>query len=177
MTTLVDDLLLLARLDSGRPLSTDEVDLTLLVIDAVTDAHVAGPRHRWQLDLPDGAGDRSPGDAARLHQVLANLLANARTHTPAGTTVDTVAAPSDDDRAVIRVTDDGPGIPGRPAAGGLRPVRPGRLLPLPRAPAAPAWAWPSSSAVVDAHGGRVEVASHPGHTAFTVWLPVHQPGK
>jgi len=86
MTTLVDDLLLLARLDSGRPLSADEVDLTLVVMDAVSDARVAGPTHRWQLDLPEEPVT-TIGDSARLHQVLANLLANARTHTPAGTTV------------------------------------------------------------------------------------------
>jgi len=68
MTTLVDDLLLLARLDSGRPLSADEVDLTMLAVDAVSDARVAGPLHRWQLDLPEEPVV-TIGDQARLHQV------------------------------------------------------------------------------------------------------------
>jgi len=83
MTILVDDLLLLARLDSGRPLSSETVDVTRLAIDAVSDAQVAGPDHRWELDLPDDPV-LTLGDEARLHQVLANLLANARTHTGGG---------------------------------------------------------------------------------------------
>ena len=90
MTHLVEDLLLLARLDSGRPLEREPVDLTLLVVDAVSDAQVAGPDHRWQLDLPEEPVIVA-GDEARLHQVLANLLANARTHTPPGTAVTTSA--------------------------------------------------------------------------------------
>ena len=88
MTTLVDDLLLLARLDSGRPLAAEPVDLTALVVNAVSDAHAAGPDHRWQLDLPDEPVSVT-GDTHRLHQVVANLLANARVHTPPGTTVTT----------------------------------------------------------------------------------------
>src|SRR5205807_2588766 len=86
MTTLVDDLLLLARLDSGRPLDRGSVDLSRLVVDAVSDAHIAGPEHNWRLDLPEEPV-LVAGDGARLHQVLANLLSNARTHTPAGSTV------------------------------------------------------------------------------------------
>ncbi|WP_239396681.1 HAMP domain-containing sensor histidine kinase, partial [Frankia sp. CiP3] len=84
MTSLVEDLLLLARLDAGRPLEAAPVDLSRLVVDTVSDAHAAGPEHRWQLDLPDEPVIVT-GDPARLHQVLANLLANARTHTPPGT--------------------------------------------------------------------------------------------
>lgn len=53
MTRLVDDLLLLARLDAGRPLEHETVDLTLLVLDATDDARAAGPRHHWFLDLPE----------------------------------------------------------------------------------------------------------------------------
>ena len=86
MTMLVDDLLLLARLDAGRPLADDPVDLTRLAIDAAGDARAAAPGHRWQLDLP-----AEPvvvrGDEQRLRQVLANLLSNAARHTPQGTTV------------------------------------------------------------------------------------------
>ena len=72
----------------GRPLAREEVDLTRLVVDAVGDAHVAGGDHAWLLDVPDEPVTVT-GDAARLHQVLANLLANARTHTPADTRVTT----------------------------------------------------------------------------------------
>ena len=93
MSVLVDDLLLLARLDAGRPLASEPVDLSRLCIDATSDAQVAHRDHRWRLDLPD-----DPvvvlGDEHRLHQVLANLLSNAGKHTPAGTTVTvTLAAP------------------------------------------------------------------------------------
>jgi two-component system, OmpR family, sensor kinase len=86
MSVLVDDLLLLARLDAGRPLDSEPVDLSRLCIDVTSDAQVAHRDHRWRLDLPD-----DPvvvlGDEHRLHQVLANLLSNAGKHTPAGTTV------------------------------------------------------------------------------------------
>ncbi len=128
MTTLVDDLLLLARLDSGRPLSAEDVDLTLVVVDAVSDAQVAGPSHRWQLDLPEEPVT-TIGDPARLHQVLANLLANARTHTPAGTTV-WCGLRTESGRSVVTVTDNGPGIPAGTAAGDLQQVRTRRLLPV-----------------------------------------------
>jgi two-component system OmpR family sensor kinase len=93
MTTLVEDLLLLARLDAGRPLERAPVDLTRLVLDAVDDARVAGPDHRWALALPSEPVVVT-GDALRLTQVITNLLANARTHTPAGTTVTVTLNPS-----------------------------------------------------------------------------------
>ncbi|MER6416363.1 sensor histidine kinase [Streptomyces humidus] len=86
MGEVVDDLLLLARLDAGRPLERRPVDLTRLVLDAVTDAHAAGPGHRWALELSEEPVTVT-GDAHRLHQALANLLANARLHTPVGSTV------------------------------------------------------------------------------------------
>ncbi|MBL1091425.1 HAMP domain-containing histidine kinase [Streptomyces sp. 9-7] len=93
MTGLVEDLLLLARLDSGRPLSYESTDLSPLVVDAVSDAQVAGPGHRWRLELPDEPA-WVYGDGGRLHQVLVNLLANARTHTPDGTTVTARVVPA-----------------------------------------------------------------------------------
>ena len=86
MTSLVEDLLLLARLDEGRELDRDPVDLTLLLVDALSDAHAAGPDHEWALELPEEPVE-VVGDAPRLHQVLMNLLANARVHTPAVTFV------------------------------------------------------------------------------------------
>ncbi|SCL28179.1 two-component system, OmpR family, sensor kinase [Micromonospora rhizosphaerae] len=167
MTSLVDDLLLLARLDSGRPLAAEPVDLTALVVDAVSDAHVAGPEHRWQLDLPDEPMTVI-GDAARLHQVVANLLANARVHTPPGTTVTTRLAPADGG-VELGVADDGPGIPAdlqgeifeRFARGDSSRSRAHGSTGLGLAIVA---------AVVEAHHGRVDVASRPGRTVFTVWL-------
>ena len=82
MTVLVDDLLLLARLDAGRPLEREPVDLSRLVIETTSDARVARGDHRWRLDLPDEPV-MVPGDEHRLHQVMANLLSNAGKHTPA----------------------------------------------------------------------------------------------
>ncbi|WUI08862.1 HAMP domain-containing histidine kinase [Micromonospora sp. NBC_00421] len=168
MTSLVDDLLLLARLDSGRPLATGPVDLTALVVDAVSDAHVAGPEHRWQLDLPDEALE-VPGDSVRLHQVVANLLANARVHTPPGTTVTTRIAPVPG-AVEISVTDDGPGVPPelrdevfeRFARGDSSRSREHGSTGLGLAIVA---------AVVEAHHGTVALESRPGRTVFTVRLP------
>ena len=115
MTALLEDMLLLARLDAGRPLASEPVDLSVLAIDAVTDAHAAGPDHDWRLDLPSPDDDDVEdalvvGDDHRLRQVLANLLSNARLHTPAGTAV-TVRVRRAGDRVVLEVADDGPGIP------------------------------------------------------------------
>ncbi|WP_103379979.1 sensor histidine kinase [Pseudonocardia dioxanivorans] len=174
MTTLVEDLLLLARLDAGRPLDRAPVDLTRLVLDAVSDAHATGPEHSWRLALPDEPVS-TVGDASRLSQVLANLLANARTHTPPGTevTVGLATDPGDGD-AVLTVTDSGPGIP--PA-----------LLPhiferfargersRSRAAGSTGLGLAIVHAVVAAHNGSVQVDSVPGRTRFTVRLPAGPP--
>lgn len=169
MTGLVEDLLLLARLDAGRPLSTSDTDLAPLVVDAVSDARAAGPDHHWRLELPD---EPAPvrADPARIQQVLVNLLANARTHTPPGTTV--TAHVSRETSAVrLRIADDGPGIPPQ-------------LLPhvferFARGDASRSRAAGSTGlglaivqAVVAAHGGQVDVRSEPGRTAFEVLLPL-----
>ncbi|OLR94092.1 two-component sensor histidine kinase [Actinokineospora bangkokensis] len=168
MTTLVEDLLLLARLDSGRPLLLETVDLSLLVINAVSDAKAAGPDHRWHLDLP-AEPVHAVGDQARLHQVLTNLLANGRTHTPPGTTV-TAGVRQEGDSAVLTVVDDGPGIPAE-------------LLPevferfargdgsRNRAAGSTGLGLAIVAAVVQAHSGTVRVESVPGRTEFTVRLP------
>ncbi|AOP50724.1 sensor histidine kinase [Streptomyces lydicus] len=179
MTGLVEDLLLLARLDAGRPLSYESTDLAPLVVDAVSDARVAGPGHRWRLELPD---DPAPvhGDSGRLHQILVNLLANARTHTPEGTTVTArlraTGSGGHHGPGVVQleVQDDGPGIPAD-------------LLPhvferFARGDASRSRAAGSTGlglaivqAVVAAHGGTVGVASVPGRTVFTVTLPTAGP--
>lgn len=115
MGKLVADLLLLARLDAGRPLERQQVDLTRLVLDAVSDARTAYPDHHWRLEL---SGDivTVTGDGERLYQVLANLLSNAGMHTPPGTTVtaalrwDPAEAAAGESQVEVSVRDDGPGI-------------------------------------------------------------------
>ncbi|WP_320066229.1 ATP-binding protein [Micromonospora sp. RTGN7] len=169
MTSLVEDLLLLARLDSGRPLAVEPVDVTALVVDAVSDAHVAGPEHRWQLDLPE-AELLVPGDAARLHQVVANLLANARVHTPPGTTVTTRLVADGPDRVALSVTDDGPGVPPELQGDVFERFARGDSSRS-RAHGSTGLGLAIVAAVVEAHHGRVEVASRPGRTVFTVVLP------
>jgi two-component system OmpR family sensor kinase len=169
MTHLVEDLLLLARLDSGRPLERESVDLSRVAVDAVSDAHVAGPDHQWELDLPEEPVVVS-GDAARLHQVVTNLLANARVHTGPGTVV-TTRLGSDATQAVLSVLDNGPGIPEhlqsevfeRFARGDTSRSRKGGSTGLGLA---------IVSAVVKAHNGAITLDSAPGRTDFTVRLPL-----
>jgi two-component system, OmpR family, sensor kinase len=169
MTHLVEDLLLLARLDSGRPLERESVDLSRVAVDAVSDAHVAGPDHQWELDLPEDPVIVN-GDAARLHQVMANLLTNARVHTGPGTVV-TTRLVSDMTHALLTVTDNGPGIPAqlqsevfeRFARGDTSRSRKGGSTGLGLA---------IVSAVVKAHHGAITLESAPGYTEFTVRLPL-----
>jgi two-component system OmpR family sensor kinase len=86
MSSLVDDLLMLARLDEELPAQREPVDLSRLLVDLLADAHAAGPGHRWSLELP-AEPVLIQADPGQLHQVVANLLTNARTHTPPGTSV------------------------------------------------------------------------------------------
>ncbi|MFK0128896.1 sensor histidine kinase [Streptomyces rubiginosohelvolus] len=202
MTGLVEDLLLLARLDAGRPLSYGTTDLLPLVVDAVSDARAAdgtgaeasgtgpgaphrpetGPgtaRHHWRLELPEAAEPVTVrADPERLQQVLVNLLANARTHTPPGTTVTVSVQPPvrGGGPVTLEVRDDGPGIPAellphvferfargdasraRGADGGGATGSTGLGLAI-------------VQAVVSAHGGRVRVESAPGRTVFAIELP------
>ncbi|MFJ6410837.1 sensor histidine kinase [Streptomyces hydrogenans] len=188
MTGLVEDLLLLARLDAGRPLSYESTDLVPLVVDAVGDARAAGPDHHWRLELPGATGETGDtgaaaetgeagghgppvvrGDAARLQQVLLNLLANARTHTPPGTTV-TARVRAEGAAVVVEVQDDGPGIPAE--------LLPAVFERFARGDASRSRQAGSTGlglaivrAVVTAHGGEVTVASVPGRTVFSVTLP------
>ncbi|GIF12186.1 sensor histidine kinase [Actinoplanes teichomyceticus] len=168
MTALVEDLLLLARLDAGRPLAQDPVDLTMLAVDATSDAHAAGPGHYWQLDLPDEPVTVT-GDGARLHQVLANLLANARTHTPEGSTV-TVKVGTVPDAAVLQVIDNGPGIPPELVPHIFERFARGDSSRS-RAAGSTGLGLSIVHAVVTSHGGKVGVQSRPGQTVFTVMLP------
>ena len=108
MGSLVEDLLLLARLDQSREMESKPVDLAKVVNDAVISARAAGSEHPVTFDEPTG-DFYTLGDADRIHQVVANLLANARAHTPAGTPI-TVAINQDQTGIKISVTDKGPGL-------------------------------------------------------------------
>ena len=197
MSVLVDDLLLLARLDAGRPLERAPVDLSRLAIDATSDARAARPDHHWRLDLPgDPIGVR--GDEHRLHQVLANLLSNAGQHTPPGSTVGvTLAVPGDPQapreargpadatvrrgampagpRVELSITDDGPGIPPD-----LLPelferftrADTSRARDLQAAGKSTGLGLAIVDAVVAAHGGSITVTSRPGMTRFAIFLPL-----
>ena len=169
MTTLVEEMLLLARLDAGRDLETAAVPLGGLVVEAVADAQVAGPEHRWELELPEHDVEVA-GDADRLRQALGNLLTNARLHTPAGTTVVTTLAPGADGGAVLTVADDGPGI-----APELQPTLFERFTrgddSRSRGTGSTGLGLAIVAAIVGAHGGRVAASSAPGRTVFTIELP------
>ena len=171
MGDLVADLLLLARLDSGRPLATQDVDLTRLLLEAVADARVLSPDHKWQLALPDEPVS-VVGDDARLHQVVTNLLSNARSHTPAGTTV-TVSVASGDDQVRIDVHDDGPGLPPDLVGEAFDRFTRGDSSRT-RASGGAGLGLSLVSAIAQAHGGTASVTSQPGDTTFTVALPRHR---
>jgi two-component system OmpR family sensor kinase len=170
MSVLVDELLLLAQLDAGRPLAKEPVDLTRLAIDVTSDARAASQDHRWVLELP-GEPVQVEGDEHRLHQVLVNLMSNAAKHTPEGTTVTVTLTTSENPPAVrVSVTDSGPGIPAE-----LQPALFERFV---RGDSARSNAGTSTGlglaivqAVTTAHGGSVSVTSRPGHTSFVITLP------
>ena len=168
MQELVEDLLLLARLDSGRPLAREPVDLSLLAVNAVSDAHAASPDHAWELDLPDEPVEVA-GDRARLHQILANLLANARTHTPAGTRVVTSLRP-EGPLVRLSVSDNGPGVPEALQSKVFERFTRGEESRS-REKGSTGLGLSIVAAVGQAHGGRVEVESRPGDTTFSVLLP------
>ena len=195
MTVLVDDLLLLARLDAGRPLEREPVDLSRLVIETTSDARVARGDHRWRLDLPDEPVVVQ-GDEHRLHQVMANLLSNAGKHTPAGSTISVALALNADvpetastagtatvqrgvapsgPRVQLSITDDGPGIPAE-----LLPelferftrADTGRAREVSAAGKSTGLGLAIVDAVVAAHGGCITVTSRPGMTRFAILLPL-----
>jgi two-component system, OmpR family, sensor kinase len=176
MSHLVEDMLLLARLDSGPDLDLQPCDLSEVVINAVSDARAAGPDHVWQLNLPQYPVI-AYGDRHRLQQVMANLLANARTHTPPGTYVHTEVSVSGPD-AVVTVTDNGPGIPpevsNRVFERFARGDESRSRTPGTDAGGSTGLGLAIVAAVVAAHHGNVAVSSQPGYTQFTVRLPLAQ---
>ena len=163
MTGLVEDLLLLARLDAGRPLEREPVDLSRLLLEALNDARVLDTERSWRLVLPD-APLTVTGDEARLHQVVTNLLTNARKYTPAGSTI-TVTGTT----AGFAVHDDGPGFPADLATRAFERFTRGDAA---RTRAGGAGLGLSLvEAIVAAHDGTVVLTSTPGDTTIAVRLP------
>ncbi|GAA4599406.1 HAMP domain-containing sensor histidine kinase [Planotetraspora phitsanulokensis] len=180
MGLLVDDLLLLARLDQERPLERRPVDLLSLAAGAVLDAQMLAPDR--EIDLVRLDGSDQPvcvlGDETRLRQVVGNLMRNALKHTPPGTAfrVGVGLTPGTEQAAVLEVTDDGPGLSREDAERVFErfyradPARSrsdsgGTGLGLSIA-----------AALVQAHGGTITAESEPGHGAtFRVRLPSCSP--
>ena len=170
MGALVEDLLMLARLDQSRDLVSVPVDLTELVSEAVESARAAGPEHPISLNLPEEAFVL--GDARKIHQVVANLLANARIHTPAGTLI-TVSIESNNEGTTVSIADAGPGLSEEdqariferfyradPSRNRAKEEGSGLGLSI-------------VDAVMQAHGGKVGVTSTLGEGAtFSVFFPL-----
>lgn len=169
MSALVEDLLLLARLDQGRPLEMGEVDLGRLAADSVADARAATPRRRIIVHSDESVV--VPGDEARLRQAITNLVRNAVVHTPARTPIE-VTVGRNGMRAVLSVVDHGPGLDPEQAARIFEPfyrADPGRS----RDTGGVGLGLPIVAAVVAAHGGEVEVTATPsGGATFRVMLPL-----
>ncbi|MFT4212572.1 MAG: ATP-binding protein [Microbacterium sp.] len=168
MTALVEDLLLLARLEEGQELVYNSVDLTRLAVESIGDAQAAGPHHSWVLDVEEEPVVIA-GDEGRLHQVVTNLLANARTHTPAGTHV-TLSVTHEGAEAALRVHDDGPGVD--PTIADELFERFSRAdRSRARKTGGTGLGLSIVRAIVEAHAGEISVDSRPGDTTFTVRLP------
>ena len=162
MGAIVEDLLLLARLDAGRPLEATEVDLTRIALDCTADAVAAAPDHHWRLDLPE-LPVLVTGDEDRLRQVVVNLLANAHRHTPPGTTVILRLSAHR-----LTVTDDGPGLPPDLLPHAFERFARGNHPRTPHPPGTPPTTGGTGlglaivHAVVTAHGGIVELTNRQG---------------
>jgi two-component system, OmpR family, sensor kinase len=169
MTELVEDLLLLARLDEGATFPKEALDLALVAGDVVSDAIARAPGHHWELESPDHPvvvwANRN-----QLFQVLTNLVQNARVHTPEGTTVK-VSVGIDDDHAVVDVVDDGPGINPDMISQLFERFRRGDYGRS-RKTGSTGLGLAIVKTITDACGGSVDVSSTPGHTQFHVRLPL-----
>ena len=169
MTGLVDDLLVLARLDQGRPLDKEAVDLRTIANDAVADARVVAPQRA--ISLSANGPVIVTGDDTRLRQVLGNLMRNALVHTPQQSPIE-VAVATDDGLGRLSVADHGPGLTDGDVGRIFEPFY--RADPSRSRDSGGAGLGLSIvSAVVAAHGGRVKVSTTDGGGAtFEVELPL-----
>jgi len=194
MSTLVAELLELARLDRTSSLDLTETDLSVLVRDAAADASAVEPGRPVKAEAPDRL--IAVVDEARIRQVLANLLGNVREHTPPGTPVAVRLAPVRG-RAVLEVADGGPGMsgedaarafdrfhrgadrpdrPGRPGSGGSRDGGDGQDDDAAAPPGGSGLGLSIVQAIAAAHGGQAVLESRPGYgTRVRIWLPTESP--
>jgi two-component system OmpR family sensor kinase len=180
MGLLVEDLLLLARLDRERPITLAPVELPVLAIDAVQAAQAIAPDRKIELDIRDDPAELvAYGDDARLRQVIGNLMTNALVHTPPDASVTLRLYSESGHRAVVEVTDTGPGL-----SAGQRDhvferfyrVDGARTRRTDRAATGTGLGLAIVAAIVRAHHGTVEVVSEPGEGAtFRVTLPALAP--
>lgn len=173
MTSLVDGLLTLARLDEGHDLFTELIDLNEVVYDANSDAVVSAPQHRWSMEFHD-ENSWVRADRAQLHQLLGNLHRNAWVHTPPGTSVVTAVRVIDDQgcpAVELTITDDGPGIEPE-----IVPVLFQRFTRGDRSRSrlhdSSGLGLAITNSIVEAHHGTISVQSSPGATEFRVRLPL-----
>ena len=164
MSSLVEDLLLLARLDAGRELEREPVDISRLAVEVVGDARLLAPDHQWVLDVGDEPVEVI-GDERSLRQVVTNLVSNARVHTPAGSTITVTVRPGE-----LIVSDNGPGFDDSDHA----------LERFARGDPSRATTEASTGlglsivdAIARAHGGSVTITSSPGDTTASVRLPAN----
>ncbi|MEV5576656.1 HAMP domain-containing sensor histidine kinase [Spirillospora sp. NPDC052269] len=166
MSSLVGDLLELARLDREASLEPAPADLSALARDAVADAQAADPDRPVRLTAPSELV--ATVDEGRIRQVLANLLANVRVHTPSGTAAIVRVAPAQDDQVTLEVADEGPGMSPEDAARAFERFHSGGA-------SGAGLGLPIVAAIAAAHGGRAELFSAPGAgTTVRVTLPAGQ---
>ena len=172
MGTLVEDLLLLARLDQSRAIELKPVDLAHIIEETVASATAAGPDHPIKVEMPKEL--YTLGDSDRIYQVFTNLLANARIHTPAGSSINVIAR-NENDGIYVSIADSGPGLSEedqkriferffRADPSRQRTSQEGSGLGL-----------SIVDSVMQAHGGKVGVSSKPGQGAtFTLFFPAER---
>lgn len=171
MSKLVEELLLLARLDNGVGLERHPIDLAESVLTAISDTRAASADHHWRLEVPS-----TPviveADAARLQQVLVNVMGNARKHTPAGTTV-MVSLAVEGDIAAVRVSDDGPGVEPELIDKLFERFTRGDISRGHDAEGSTGLGLAIAAAVVKEHGGTITATNLSPHgTRFTITLPL-----
>lgn len=166
MSDLINDLLLLARLEQTGERASGTVDVSLILLEAVDDARVTAPGHHWQIDLPEEPV-LVTGDEEQLRRVIRNLASNVRRHTPEGSEA-LITLRLESGEAVVTLHDNGPGLPPEVIAGAHQRFNRHRDSGHPESTGL---GLAIVHAIASAHGGSVSFASRPGDTTVTLTLP------